>query len=151
MENDSVVSLDSLSAMKEGQERAMKSVRSPWWYYPILGIAFAGLELAFALSGTLVRTLAIGGVIVVARLAERGYRRVKGTWVGGLRSGKTTWLSIGFLLIAVGTIVAGSLLTNDVGQPWPAWIMALVILFETLIYGFFFDLSIQRKLRPARS
>ncbi|MBG0741166.1 hypothetical protein IV500_17495 [Paeniglutamicibacter antarcticus] len=151
MENDSVGSLDALSTMNEGHKQAIKRVRSPWWYYPILGIAFAGLELAFALSATLVRTLVIVGVIVVARLAERGYRRVKGTWVGGLRSGKATWLSIGFLLIAVGTIVAGSLLTNNVGQPWPAWIMAMAILFETLIYGFFFDLSIQRKLRPAQS
>lgn len=107
MENDPESSVDALSAIRDGREQATKYARSPWWYYPILGIAFALLGVAFSLGDSLIRALAVVAVIVVGRLVQRGYRRANGVWVGGLRSGVATWWSVGFLLVSFGTIVAG--------------------------------------------
>ncbi|MFI5086367.1 MAG: hypothetical protein ACHP7K_10610 [Actinomycetales bacterium] len=151
MENDFANSADALSAIREGRERATRYARSPWWYYPAFGIAYALLGIAFALSGAIIRTLAVLAFLVTTRLLQRGYRRANGVWVGGLRSGVVTWWSVGFLLVSLGTLVAGWLVSENIGRVWPAWIMAVLLLFETLLYGFRFDRAVQRNPRPALS
>ncbi|MBG0741804.1 hypothetical protein IV500_20845 [Paeniglutamicibacter antarcticus] len=151
MENDSASSVDALSAIRQGHERAIAYARSPWWYYPALGIGYAILGIAFSLGGSIIRTLALIAFLAAGKLTQRGFRRANGVWVGGLRSGVASWWSVGFLLVSLGTIVAGWLIGESLGTVWPVVIMAVLILVETLLYGFFFDRAVQRKRRPALS
>lgn len=151
MENDSASSVEALSAIQQGHERAIAHARSPWWYYPILGVGYALLGIAFSLGGSFVRTLALIAFLAGGRMLQRGFKRANGVWVGGLRSGVATWWSIGFLLISLGTLVAGWLVSENIGAAWPVWIMAVLILLETLLYGIIFDRAVQRRQRPALS
>ena len=151
MENDSANAMDSLSAIRQGHERATMHTRAPWWYYPVLGAGYALLGLASSLSGSIIRTLALIAFLAASKLLQRGFRHATGVWVGGLRSGVATWWSIGFLSVSLGTICAGCLVSDHIGKAWPAWIMAVLVWLETLLYGFLFDHALRRQLRPALS
>ncbi|ALV47914.1 hypothetical protein MB46_19810 (plasmid) [Arthrobacter alpinus] len=142
MENHSSNATQALAAIHDGNESAAKYARSPWWYYPVIGAGYALLGLAAALSGSIVRTIAVLAFLALGKLLEKGYRRANGVWVGGLKSGANTWWTLGFLLVSLGTIVAGCLVSDHMGAAWPAWIMAVLVLLETLIYGFLFDRGI---------
>lgn len=144
MTNDSAGAAYGLSVIQDGQEQALKSVHSPWWHYLLFGISLPVLELILALGTPLMLSLVLIGFTVINLLVERGWRRAKGTWVGDFRGGRTRWLSFGFFLITFGAVIAGYFLTRNLGQPWPAWIMAAIILLEMPIYGFLFERSLQR-------
>ncbi|MGG5170636.1 hypothetical protein ACQR35_00460 [Pseudarthrobacter sp. J1738] len=150
MENDSVGSMPALSMIDGGRERAMPNVGSPWWYYPVFGVTFAGAELVIALGQPIFVSFLGIATLVIGSLAARGYKRARGAFVGGFRSGSAVmWLTIGFLLIMLPSMFSGAFLVKNVGQPWPAWVRAAIVLIENLGYGYLVDRAVHRKLSLA--
>lgn len=130
-----------------GRAAAGAKVGAPWWYYPLVGLIFAGNGVVFALGNALAQLGALVVLLAAGRYLNWAYRSVTGISISGLRGGVSTVWSMVWIVVTVGFIVSGWLFAERLNQQWPIWVMAIVIVVETLAYGRVFELAVRTQLR----
>jgi len=126
-------------------ELARRAV-APLWYHPTLGLLCGGAVAiqAAPIGARLVYMLAFAlGLILLVK----AYRRKTGLWVSGFRPGRTLWLTVSMVPVAMGTLWLTSWLEWERGVQGAFLIGGAGLAVLTTAYGFAWEALFRRDLR----
>ncbi len=143
---------DALSAVNETRARVAPFARSPWWLYPVQGVAVAGLVIAMPASKT---DVAWGSGLLVAAILllcsvpwlQQGTGRVV---MDAFNHPATRALSWTHAVITIALAVAAIVSADDRGLGWVVYGAAGVGFIITVVLGRLMDVRLASALRASR-
>lgn len=130
---DEVEAARSLEMMQSTRELLAKRAQWSFARHAAVGLLLGGLIAGYALPGSWPVIVAATCMAATAMVVARDRRR-DGFFVSGYRPGRTRWVTLALLLVALGALVSAVILKTRYGLVWaPLAIGSGMTVFATII------------------